>query len=330
MAVTINDVAKKAGVNKTTVSLVLNGKSSSARIALGTQKRILEVAKDLDYRPSFSARALAMGRTFSLGMVCGDIHSPHFAELCTLFMHEATKRGYQLLLSATEWNYERELECLESLMDRGVDGILMHSAALTTDTVQYKRIVKQNFPIVMFDARVEHLNTVYVDWSLGVKEAVEYLSTKGCRNALYIRQVGSPIEYDLKYCSAVGTCEDCGIEISTVECKVEVDRAREVATELADSGNLPDAIIALSDYMAMGVIRGLRDKGVSVPDDVMVVGMDGTNYGQLYCPSISSVAQDRRGIVDNSLNLLEKMIDGDSGEPEHIGVPTHFVPAESA
>jgi len=124
MSITISDIARHVGVTKSTVSTVLNDSRSNIRVSEGTRTKVLAAAKELNYRPSFSARSLAKGRTFSIGMICGDIHSPHFSELASRAMQEVEARGYHLLLSVTQWiTMQNNLDCLETMINRGVDGI---------------------------------------------------------------------------------------------------------------------------------------------------------------------------------------------------------------
>ena len=328
MAVTINDVAQEAGVNKATVSLVLNGKWAKARISEGTRQRILDVATRLDYRPSFSARALATGRTFSLGLVCGDIDSPHFSEFTAIALQEASSRGYHLLVSVTEWDQAKELEALDTLMDRRVDGVMMWSAAVQPGTRQYDRIVETGFPTVVFDSGDFDITTIYSDWVPGMEQAIEHLTGKGATHVAYVRQAESG-DFIGKRKAFFDVCKQQGVEAVEYDCAADIDAAVELGRTLAGTDH-PRAIIAFSDWIAMGLIRGFRDRGLDVPRDVAVVGIDGTRAGRMYCPSLTSIMQDRPKMAHLALDLLEEQIDSGQIPANRHGVPTRLVLGESA
>jgi LacI family transcriptional regulator len=181
MSVTLLDIAKQAGVSRATAGWVLSGRSKEFRISGETQERILKISRELNYRPSFSARALANGKTFSLGLICGDIHTPYYAELASKALHFADARGYHLLVSLTEWDFQKEVNCLEMFLGGKVDGVVMVAGGLQPGTPQYDYVVREKFPMVLINARIEGLSNVYSDFQPGMDQAVRHLKSKGHR-----------------------------------------------------------------------------------------------------------------------------------------------------
>jgi LacI family transcriptional regulator len=143
MAITISDIAKKAGVAVATVSMVLNRKSEKVGIARETREKVLDIARQMDYRPSFSARSLANGKTLSLGYLCGDIDTPYYSEVASKALHQADRKGYNLIISVTEWDFRKERRAMDMLLNGKVDGVLMAVRGLLPGTPEYETVVRK-------------------------------------------------------------------------------------------------------------------------------------------------------------------------------------------
>jgi LacI family transcriptional regulator len=330
MAITISDIADKVGVTKATVSLVLNKNRSKVRISKDTRRKILDVARELNYVPSFSAQALARGKTYTLGFVVGDIQAPHFAELSSFAMEEAESRGYHLLLSVTKWSYEKELECLDMLLCHRVDGIVFGSMALQPGTRQFETIQAQRYPVVLFGSPDPNFASVHSDWNPGMSQAVEYLEGKGCRRLAYVFDPAVMPAADLKKNALTLLCEKKGIALECFGCLPTITDARRVGEELAVRPDRPKVVLVQSDYLATGFMRGLHDKGLAIPRDVAVMGCDGTQMGEYYLPPLTSIAQDCRSIITNALDLLLELVENKDAPRRHIRVPTRLIVRSSA
>ncbi len=324
MAVTITDIAERAAVTKGTVSKVLNNRHSAARISDATKDRVLDAVKELNYQPSFLARSLARGKTNTIGLICGDIHTPHFAELASCALHEAEVRGYHLLLSLTEWNAEKELACLDTLLSRQVDGILMVPAALRPDTPQYQSIVRNHFPIVMLGACIEGLSSVSCDIEPGMDEAVTALKLRGHKRIGFVQTRIST----RKSRAFMTACQTNGVTPVEYFCGLEMSGSVEVGRRLA-ADDSPHAIIVRSDYTAMGVIRGLRDGGKEVPRDVDVIGIDGTQWGAYATPALTSIYQNRSEMISSAMDILLERVKDPSLSHVEVTIPTRLVDGET-
>jgi len=330
VAVTISDIAARVGVTKATVSLVLNGKASPVRISQRTRERVLSAARELNYRPSFPAKALAEGRTWSLGLVIGDVHTPHFSELASIALREASERGYHLLISVTEWDADKELECVDLLLQRGVDGILMCTGALAPGTRQYEYMVRHNFPVVLTEREDPVLPNIRVDWSSGMLEAIAHLTSRQRRRAAFVGQADVDKSTYLKHLGYLAACRAHRIEPIAYDCSVHIEDARQLGLRIGQEENPPQAVIVYSDYLAAGVIRGLRQAGRHIPDDVAVVGMDGTDMGAYGHLPLTSIATDRRQLAVRGVEMLLEMIDSGSIKTDQIVLPTKLIVRESA
>jgi DNA-binding LacI/PurR family transcriptional regulator len=329
VAVTLAEIARQAGVAKSVASTVLNKSHSTVRISEKTRQRVMAIAGGLNYQPSFSARALRKCKTFMLGFICGDIHTPNFSELASIVLGEAEKRGYRLLISITEWNYEKEIDCLKMLLQRQVDGVMMWSAAIRPGGQRHELITREKLPVVIFDQEVAGVTSITVNWQPGMDKAVGHLKSIGHTRLGYIRQSNIDMAWDAKRQTFLETCSRYGVATMEYDCLANLEDARRIGRQIAHDPNRPTAVIALSDYIATGVIRSLFEEGVTVPCDLAVVGMDGTVMGQCFRPALTSITMDRQRMAVEAINLLLEIIEGKDVPPRVISIPTDLVVRES-
>ncbi|MFA5204937.1 MAG: LacI family DNA-binding transcriptional regulator [Lentisphaeria bacterium] len=328
--ITIQDVARRAGVAKSTVSQVLNGRPPTVPISEATRQRVRQAATDLDYRPSFSARTLANGRTHTIGLQCGNIGSSYYGELATLVMREAEAHGYHLAIQVTPWkNAQNDLDCLEVLLQRGVEGVLFFGSALQPGVPMYERLVKSRFPIVLLNEQSTGLPWVTSDYASGMEQAVAHLRQAGLDRIGYLKSAGMIGHVDAKELAFAATCRRHRVKTEIITAVPQMDTCRRAGREFAGRADRPRAVIANSDQAATGFIRGLRDGGLDVPRDCRVAGIDGTLAGEFLCPQLSTIAHDHDGIVKHAMHGLIQMIEGKS-PPQNRLFPTRFVIRESA
>ncbi|MFA5865819.1 MAG: LacI family DNA-binding transcriptional regulator [Phycisphaerae bacterium] len=326
MAVTLNDIAKRVGLAKTTVSTVLNNRSAQVGIADETQKKIHKAAMDLGYRPSFSARSLARGKTLSLGFICGDINNPAVSELASLGMEEAEKRGNHLMISVTKWDYQREMDCLNTLLERRVDGVMITSAALQPGVPQYEHIIRDEFPVVVLDEHCpDTLSSVKNDWMTGMAQAVRLLKSKGHTRIGFLGKENPDKKLYSKLSAFLSVCPQEKVDFCELECSIDIESACRMGRELADRADRPTAVIAYSDYIATGLMLGLHEKGLSIPRDMAVIGIDGTDMGKYLLPPLTSIAVDRRKVVVQAIEMLLEMIDKKKIITKKVYLPTSLV-----
>ncbi len=330
MAITLLDIAKQAGVSRATAGWVLSGRSKEFRISGETQERILKISRELNYRPSFSARALAKGKTFSLGLICGDIHTPYYAELASKTLHFADERGYHLVVSVTEWDFQKEVNCLEMFLGGKVDGVIMVAGGLQPGMPQYDYVVGQKFPLVLRNVKTEGLSSVCSDFQPGMDQAVGYLKSKGHRQILLLGYRYPVPMTDYKQIAFERACRDQGMDFQVRLSSANLHEVRQIGRELAKESNRPTAVIAFSDYVATGLINGLRDGGARVPEDMAVVGIDGTEMGSFYYPPLTTIAVDIEGTAKKSIELLLQLVEDRSAGPQEIVMPTELIIRGSA
>jgi len=282
MAVRIGDIAKKAGVAKTTVSLVLNGKSSPVRISKNTERRILEAAKELNYSPSFSARALAKGKTNTIGILVGSINNNFYAEFFKYLNDACPQSGYSVFITSSEFDFDRERRILESFLNRCVDAVIINRTANMHDDL-IQQLVSRGihvviegemgpipFPLVSIDEfRVADLTAEHL-WSLGHRNIL-YFSAEKVKDQSRIIHYHRRMNF-LKSWNRLSASTPIQ-EFSTAD---PTHGGSELAEWLAmaPKSHRPTAIACATDRLALSLMSSLRMYPIRVPEDLSIIGCD--------------------------------------------------------
>jgi DNA-binding LacI/PurR family transcriptional regulator len=339
---TIHDVAKAAGVSTSTVSLVLNGKLD--RMRPDTSERVLKAVADLGYSTNEMARALKTGYVPTIGLVVPTVANPFWGEFARCVEHAAMAKNYQVLLCNAEGAPEREQRYVESMLARGIRGVILGSSPLSLRHMA--GVTARGLQVVAFDrltlndAGLE-LDSVRVDNALGAKLAVEHLLSLGHRRIAF---VSGPITSANRRDRLEGyraTLREAGIEpdprLEWTE-NVAVGDAEEIVTEIGRAAavallKLPDpptAFFAINDMTAVGIYAGCRELGRSIPRDISVVGFDDIHLCRIVNPPLTTVRQPLGALMKAAVDLLiTRMEEPGNGAREHVTLTPELVRRES-
>jgi LacI family transcriptional regulator, sucrose operon repressor len=322
MTTTIYDIARKAGVATATVSVVLNNKQSGIRVSQETRQRIFRVAEELNYRPSFSARSLARGKTFSLGFLTVGMYNPHFAELTHMALQKAADLGYHLLVSLVDRENQTDPE-LELLLRKNIDGLIVWGH--TPGAKQYQHILKENIPIILCQSVYKDLPFIRTDWTGGVDETLAYLAQRGKRRVGFINLAGMSSKKKI----FITAYPKYGILPVFYETTVGIEESYRLGKEIALAPNRPEVLITFSDYNATGLIRGLAENSLRVPEDIGIVGSGDSHMGRYYNPPLTTISQGREEMLAKAFELVMGMIEKKQLIHDRFFVPTHLVVRKS-
>ena len=308
---TISDVAERAGVSKTTVSRFLNGQYD--QMAESTRERIMAAVQELGYRPNRLAASLKTKRTYTLGAVVSNITNPFFAQVVQTIEDTAARSGYNLILSSTGDDPDKEARYVNVLRDRQVDGLVVATSG--TALSLYKELYDRRFPVVLIDRRIPDVPYDYValDNAEGVRQAVQYLSQLGHRRVALV--TGRPIELASRreradafqrYVREFGMEWDPGLVI--VESPTEAG-GRLAAGRALELSPRPTALISSINVMTLGAIKALRDRGIDVPGEMSVIGFDDVEWMAATTPPITAVAQPVQELGAQAVSRLIWMIE---------------------
>ena len=327
MPVRLKDIAKDLGVSVVTVSKVLRNHQD---IGEETRKRVLDRIKELNYRPNLTARALITGRSMTIGLIVPDLLHPFFSLIAKTLSGILRHHGYALLLASSDEDPELEAEEVDRMLARSVDAMILASAQTTP--APFRVIEAHNTPYVLIDRSIDGVaaNFVGVDDVEVGRLATEHLIAQGCRTIAHIR--GDSVS------TATGRLEGYrqamlqhGREPIVVPIGPSADDhgpsgGYEAVTALLAAEVRPDGIFCFNDPIALGVMRAILDRGLSIPGDVAVVGCGNVLYSDFLRVPLTTVDQNSRSIGEQTAQVALAAIEGKNGEPPRtILVPPRVV-----
>jgi DNA-binding LacI/PurR family transcriptional regulator len=328
---TLLDVASEAGVSLSTASRAIN---EHPDVSEATMERVLQVAANLGYYPSAQARSLIYGTSMIVGLVISDITNLFYPGLARAIEDGANAHGYSVILCDTEDRASRTRRYVERLLSFRVDGIIHASVGL--DEPALEAVTNAGIPLVFTNRRprrIKGIDAVVPDYLNGGRQATQHLISQGRRKILHLAGpefASSSHEITRGYGDVLreagfGTDPDFILNGDfTIESGIM--RMRQVL----DGGLMPDAILAANDYIALGAMEVLFERGLDVPGDVAVVGCDNTEVASLPTIQLSSIDLDIVGMGHRAWDLLYERIQGAREASKEIVVESKLIVRSSS
>ncbi len=328
---TIEEVAQLAKVSKATVSRVLN---KSNLVGYKTKNKVLHAIDELNYQPNLIARYLRKQETKLLGIVLPDISNPFYSKVLKGIEEIACSLEYDVVLMNTNYSEERELNSIQTLIERRVEGFCFMCHHLDEEKMEF--LEKSGMPYVMISRTVytnSNIPFVNIDNIRGGYDAASYLISQGHRRIAIITGPGddecSSVDRFTGYRQAL---QEANIPINPDYLK-EGDftfaRAQELAIELLTLDEPPTAIFAVSDETAIGAIRGAISLDYRVPEDLSIFGFDDLEMAQFYNPTISTIAQPMEDMGRKAAQILINIVEKKPVEQIQLILPHEVIVRES-
>lgn len=309
MVAKLTDVAALAGVSPTTVSRVINKKGY---LSQKTIDKVQSAMKELGYKPNTLARSLQGKSAKLIGLIFPSTSNIFYAELIENLEIELFKRGYKVIICNSESDPVKEKEYLEMLGAQQVDGIISSSHNLGID--DYERV---EAPIVAFDRNLApNVPIISSDNFEGGKLAAQLLEKHGCQNPIMI--TGNDNSNSPTSLRALGfNFPRKNKPVLKVSSTLSIMR-REMEIRSILNQHKPDGIFASDDLTAILIIKIAQQLGLSVPEDLKVIGYDGTNFIENYFPQLATIKQPIKEIATLIVDILLKKIAGEATQKDYI------------
>lgn len=308
--VTISDVAKRAKVSISTVSYVLSGRRS---VKQETRDRVMKVIEELGYFPSAIATSLVTRRTRTIGVTVTNVQSSLVGDAVSGIEEVTWGRHYSIILCNTHENRERELAAIQVLMEKKVDGIIIVAQSNTWQDIQaLHRLKKQGIPIVVINRRLDPSfgQCVMIDNFGGAHRATTHLISLGHKRIGFITGSRGRLSSAERLRGFKAAMREHGLsaDVTLVVRGAYGDRGLplgyEMTKKLVGKNTPPTAILASTDYLAVGAMRAIHESGRRVPGDIAVIGFDNTDFSALVSPALTTVALPMREAGLTAANLL--------------------------
>ncbi len=313
--VKIADVAKIAGVSNATVSRVLNG---TGNVNSQTFAKVSQVIAELGYEPNRLARNLRLLGVKTLGVVVSDIENPHFAQATRAVEDQAYIYGYRVVLCNTDEEISKQKTYLKELGQERVSGIIL--SASDPDAPEITALLDMGIAVVAFDRQVRdpRADTVVANNISAGQIATRHLLEAGHQNIVCVR---GPKTVPTSTQRAEGYLEEmtlAGFDPIFLNAGFGIDKTREVTLDFLSKFRSPIAFVVGNNLMTIGVLEAIKEKGLHIPNDVSIVGIDDPFWAKLVDPALTCVAQPAKQMAQSAVDLLFSKMKDPQRKPEKI------------
>ncbi|WP_186578353.1 catabolite control protein A [Aquibacillus kalidii] len=330
MNVTIYDVAREANVSMATVSRVVNG---NPNVKPATRKKVLSTIERLGYRPNAVARGLASKKTTTVGVIIPDISSIFFSELARGIDDIATMYKYNIILSNSDQNKEKELRLINTMLEKQVDGIVYMGATISEEHVQQLKTSPVPVALAATIDPTMTIPSVNIDYEEAAYEATNLLISNGSVHPAFITTEEESDISSKKFAGYKKALQESNTELNEdYVVKTEhytYESGIKAAEQLVDMEKTPTGIFVASDEMALGVIHGIQDKGLKVPEDIEVFGFDNTRLATMVRPTLSTIVQPMYDIGAVAMRLLTKYMNKEEVTDQNVILPHRIIERNS-
>ncbi|MCG8531705.1 MAG: LacI family transcriptional regulator, partial [Desulfovibrionales bacterium] len=308
---TVKDVAKLAGVSPTTVSAALNG---SAPVKEATRKKVLEAVRQTGYKPNFAARSLRSGQSKLIGMIVPNIENPHFARAARVVEQICFEAGYMTMVYSSDEDTRIEMKIIKMLGMQRVAG-LIHIP--TSSDAGYGIWLQDQvgFPVVLFDSYIENLpyNAVTLDNFQAGLMATEYLLRLGhCKLAVFRgRNNVSTVVDRMSGCREAFKRQGLNFSPALIDANFDQGNAFTAIQQVMSASDKPTAVLSLNNMMTIGILRGLKNLGLSCPRDLSVIGVDNFELSDFIDPAVTVVSQPVDDMAQQAISMLLEEVRGE-------------------
>jgi LacI family transcriptional regulator len=309
----IIDIARLANVSKSTVSRVV---SNSGYVKPETREKIERVMEELNYRPNMFAKGMRTNRSYSIGILFPDLSNPFFAEWYSVVDRISGTMGYLNYICITDPLGKTEMKRIDDLLARSIDGIIYFSYQKLPEVLDKLRSVSHHTPVVCCDGMMigEDLSYVCADGRKGTYEATRYLIENGRKRIAYLKGTDAyHVGYN-RYEGYLQAIQEAGLpcdESLVFSGDFQVADGFEAASYFMQQPNPPDAIMAATDNMALGVLNYLEKHDIAVPAQVAVVGFDNLNLSANTRPPLTTIEIPIEQLAASAIEALISQIEND-------------------
>lgn len=331
----IKDIALKAGVSLTTVSIVVNGRGKEMNISEAMILKILDLAKEMNYTPNQFAKGLRTGKTNTIGLIVDDISNYFFGNLAKIIEQEADKLGYTVMFCSSENDEGKSRNLLSMLVDKQMDGYII--APTLSMLPEVEKIIKMNRPIVLIDRFYKDLeaNYVIIDNEKASFEGVDYLIKHGHTKIAIVTNDTEQLQMERRL---------IGYKKSLLENNILFDEkivkkipfginnkktVKEIKKFLTDLDTKIDAIFFTSNNLGIAGLEALRDLKINTPENISVVCFDDNDLFRLGSIGMTVVSQPIERMAKKAVKVLINQINDNKNKLEHIILEANLIERES-
>ena len=331
--ITIKDIAQELNISPSTVSRAL---ADNPLVKPATRQAVKELAKKYNYQPNYTALSLRSNKTKTLGIIIPQLVHEFFALVIRGIEDYSYAKGYNVLISSTHENYDREVIDANALLTGRVDGLLACISRTTTNYDHFKQFEERGIPLVFFDCICDEIDTYKVvidDFNAGYA-ATKHLIDIGAKKIAY---VGGPFNLIInkdRFAGYQKALQEAGIpfdeKLAVHSRSGDFEEGMLTSKPLIENHEI-DGLFAGTDMLAIGAMKNIKEKGLKIPGDVAVVGFSNWSISEIYEPSLTTIDQPGYEMGYKAAELLIGQIEGNKPERKYetIVLQTELIVRES-
>ncbi|MHB1937112.1 MAG: LacI family DNA-binding transcriptional regulator [Acidobacteriaceae bacterium] len=323
----IRAVAAHAKVSIATVSRTIN---HIPTVDPAMAKRVWKSIEELNYFPNTQARALVSGKSHILGLIVSEITNPFFPELIQHFEECAVERGYEILITSTNYDPERMISCVRRMLERKVDGVAVMTFGIEEPLLD--ELAKRKIPLVYVDSRPQQpaSMTLNVDYRHGIWQGVQHLAVLGHRRIAFISGPLKLHTAQLRHQAFRQSLQQIGIQSNPawlIEGNHTLEGGLRAMEQLLQSNDRPTAILCSNDMTAIGVMHAILGAGLRIPDDFSVIGFDDVHIAQFTFPPLTTIRMSCLDLARGAVAVLcpEAKAQPPAPESTNLMIPTELI-----
>lgn len=309
--VSIKDIARMLNISVATVSRALHDRYD---VNPETKRKVLELAERLNYRPSSHAIGLLKKRTHTIGLVVPEIDNQFFSETINGLENVAYQQGYNVMIFQSQNIYEREVKIIDQLIGARVDGIAISIGSTTEDFRHLNMLKELDIPLAMFDRVSDEVygHKIINDNFEGGYKAGEFLIQHGRRRIAHIAGPQTLKLTRLRMQGFKAALRDAQLDMPPeyfLHTSFRMEDSYQIALDLLRLPEPPDAIFAVSDYVALGVLKAARQLNIQIPQELALIGFSNLAVGPLLEPSLTTISQQPHEMGEETARILLENIE---------------------
>lgn len=312
--VTLKDIAHKLKLSEATVSLAINNKKM---VNVNTRERVLQCARDLNYKPNLLARGLATNKSMTIGFICSEPENPFIGRMLKMVSRYCNKQGYSVIVAISEGDIKQEGKILQNFIDKRLDGVIIFPVdAPDNPYLPVDSASDYGIPLVFCDSYYPGYedSCILTDYKKGSYLLTKHLLENEHKIIWYITVKHKEIPISkLRIEGYKQAYQEFGMKREDewiISCeKAEGESAYWLVKNMLQKGKKPDAILTLNDYMAYGVRQAILEMGYGIPEDISLAGYDDAFNQLIYGNVLTTVRQNIELIARECVRLLLKNID---------------------
>jgi LacI family transcriptional regulator len=328
-ALSIKDIALKAGVSITTVSFILNGKAKEKAISEVVTKKVEKIIAELGYKPNQLARSLRTGNSNIIGLIVEDISNPFFASIAKMIEYKAYKKGYKIIYSSTENEVTKAKDLINMFKSRKVDAYIISPVKGIEEDIQ--ALIHDHKPVVGFERYLDDLQVDYVgvDHFKASAEATESLVNNDRKHIAFVTIDVDVNQINTRLAAYQEVLEQHNMFNENLVLKLPFNQSEDQNTTQLKALFLAhpiDAVLFATNYLAMSGLMVLKQMGKEIGRDLEVIAYDDHIVFKLFTPQISAVEQPLEAIADKVIDLvLSRLSTKEKRAPQQVVFPAKLI-----